>query len=1220
MRTDRVAKLAMQNPDKPDSQSLRPSHPPSHPRTIGWFGAAALAMGGSNQSLFLLSALFIGQEAISGQGSATIPLLIGGLLLAWAAAPGWIELVLMYPNRVGGISASCVEAFRPYSPVLANLTGVCYWWGWIPTCGLTAILSASAIHAWYLPNVPVNVMAVSLVVFFTCIGLCGIKWVSRLAIPIASLSALLAFISGLAPILAGQVDWQQATTFHLTTPFPGWFGELTSLMAGLYLIGFAAPAFEAAACHVGEMVDPKKALPRAMLVSALMASVFFIFLPIVWLGTLGADSLGKDLALELGPTFAPLFGIAGKSIAVWFMMLSMFSGTLQPLAGASRTLSQLSEDGLLPRILALRSRTDTPWVATTLTAGMAILFLMIGDPIWLIAAANFTYLISIALPSVAVWLLRRDAPGMTRPYRAPRGTIALGLAAAGMWAVSALLGFEQFGLPTVLIGLAFAYSGSLLYMWRRYGDRRLAGLPGLARTLHLKLTGAMIMVMVLDGTGYLMAVTLIPYHQGGMMTALADIFVAVAMLTIGVGLVLPGMIAHSAVEISDAAKQLASGTLTELSRAMQALGRGDIDAAHASVSIMPVQARSRDEIGDMAASFNLMQYGVANVVTGLDGAREGLRQARREVTSARFKLEQRILQQQQVEEKLSGILDSIPMVVWSISAAYELLYMNPAAHVIYGRSVAEFTKDRTLWISVVHSEDRPKVKQWLAQVLVGDAQTLEYRIVRPDGEVRWLEDRARTVRDAGGNPLRLNGVATDISERRLRNERIEYLANFDPLTGLPNRNLFINRLEQSLRQARRAQSRVGLLFLDIDRFKYFNDSFGHSFGDSVLKEFALRIKSVLREEDTLARLAGDEFVILLAHIREPEDAASVSLKILNAFLEPVSAEGRELHMSASIGVSVFPEDADGADALLKHADLAMYRAKDQGRNCFQCYTLEMGAKAVERAKLEDALHHAIENNEFELYYQPQIDLENGRIKSIEALLRWRHPKLGFVAPARFIQVAEETGLIVSIGEWVLRTACAQASAWNDAGYSLTVAVNVSGRQLNQKNILDLVQSALDDAGLQAGYLELELTESILMKDSEATIKILDSLKALGVQLSIDDFGTGFSSLSYLSRFPIDIIKIDQTFIAGLATKPEAASITLAIIALARALDLKTVAEGVETAEQLDFLHVNGCDAIQGYYFSRPLPVDELTMLLRLGTKLHLGKIIDLGPCFHLIQH
>ena len=321
-----------------------------HPRTLGWVATTALAMGGSNQSLFLMTALFAGQGDIPGQGSAAVPLLILGLLLGWAAAPGWTELVLMYPKRVGGIAATCAEAFRPYNPVLANLTGVCYWWGWVPTCGLTAIFSAAAIHEWYLPGVPVPVLSCALVLFFAAVNLCGVKWAGRLAIPIATASAALAFISALAPVVAGQVDWQQAATFHLTVPFAGWFGELTGFMAGLYLIGFAAPAFEAAACHVGETIDPNKNVPRAMLASALMASIYFIVLPVVWLGVLGPAQLGKDLMLVLGPTFAPVFGSFAKAAAIWFMMFNMFHGTLQPLAGAARTMSQLAEDGLLPRI------------------------------------------------------------------------------------------------------------------------------------------------------------------------------------------------------------------------------------------------------------------------------------------------------------------------------------------------------------------------------------------------------------------------------------------------------------------------------------------------------------------------------------------------------------------------------------------------------------------------------------------------------------------------------------------------------------------------------------------------------------------------------------------------------------------------------------------------------------------------------------------------------
>ncbi len=630
-----------------------------HPRKIGWVGTSAMAMGGSNQSLFLITALFVGQGAITGQGSAAVPLLMLGLLLSWMAAPGWLELVLMFPNRVGGIAATCAEAFKPYSPVLANLTGVCYWWGWVPTCGLTALLSSAAIHEWYLPAIPVPLMACGIVLAFTAVNLCGVKWTARLAIPIAALSAVLAFISALAPVLTGSVSWQEASTFHLTLPFPGWFGALTSAMAGLYLIGFAAPAFEAATCHVGETIDPEKNVPRAMLASALMASVYFVILPVVWLGVLGPDALGKDLMLVLGPTFAPVLGSAAKAAAIWFMMFNMFHGTLQPLAGAARTLSQLADDGLLPEILSRRSSTDTPWVATCLTAAFSIGFLLIGDPIWLIASANFTYLISICLPSVAVWILRAEQPHLRRPYRAPRWTIALGLVAACVWGISAIFGFQQFGLPTVLIGLAFAYSGAALYAWRKFADRRQAGLPGVARSLHVKLTGAMLLVLVLDGIGYLIAVNSVSRTNLPQLSMLEDIFVAVAMLTISVGLILPGMIAHSAVEVSNAAKRLTSGTLNDFSNAMQALGRGDLDAAHARVDIRPVVVNSRDEVGEMAETFNVLQNEIARSADGLDHAREGLREARDALTETNRNLEQRVeelaaalLERQQVEIQL----------------------------------------------------------------------------------------------------------------------------------------------------------------------------------------------------------------------------------------------------------------------------------------------------------------------------------------------------------------------------------------------------------------------------------------------------------------------------------------------------------------------------------------------------------------------------------------
>ncbi len=638
---------------EPDTAPVRP-----YRRRMGWIGTTALAVGGSNQSLFLIAALFAGQGDIPGQGSAAVPLLIAGLLLGYAALPGWIELVTMSPQRVGGIAAACTEAFRPYGRILSPLVATCYWWGWVPTCGLTAILSATAIHQWYLPNLPVPALACALVAAFTALNLLGIRWVTRLAIPIATCSALLAFVSLLAPVLSGATDWHRAADFSLTTPFAGWFGGLTSLMAGLYLVGFAAPAFEAAACHVGETRAPERNVPRAMKASAALASLYFVALPLVWLGTLGAQPLGGDLGQVLGPTFAPVFGALAKSAALWFMMFNMFHGTIQPLAGAARTLSQTADDGFAPRFLSKRNRHDVPVNATLVTAGFAIVFLLIGDPIWLVAAANFTYLIGIAAPSLAVWLLRRDAPDARRPYRAPRGTIGLGVAAAVAWLIATVLGFEQFGLPTVVFGLAMAYSGAAVYAWRRWEDRRRAGLRGIAPTLHLQLTGAMLLVLALDGAGYILAIERLPAALVELRTALEDIFVVVALLTISVGIVLPGMISHAAAQISQAARELAAGTLRDFSNAMRALGNGDLDAAHATIGFRRVQVRASNELGEMAASFDALQREVAAAALGLDDAREGLHSARERLTVANRALRRRIIEQQRLAGELAAARDA----------------------------------------------------------------------------------------------------------------------------------------------------------------------------------------------------------------------------------------------------------------------------------------------------------------------------------------------------------------------------------------------------------------------------------------------------------------------------------------------------------------------------------------------------------------------------------
>ena len=752
-----------------------------HPRTVGWFGTTAVAMGGINQSLFLLGALYIGQEAILGQGSAAVPLLVFGLLLSWAATPGWTELILMYPNRVGGIAATCAEAFRPYSPVLANLTGVCYWWGWVPTCGLTALLSASAINQWYAPWFPVPLMASCIVAFFTGVNLCGVKWVMRMAMPIATASAVLAFLSAVIPVFSGQVDWQQAFTYHLTVPFPGIFGQVTSVMAGIYLIGFAAPAFEQASCHVGETINPNKNVPRAMLASATLASLYFIILPVVWLGVLGPEPMGKELALVLGPTFAPLLGGAAKGAAIWFMILNMFHGTIAPLAGAARTLAQLAEDGLLPEFMAKRSKTDAPWVTTLLTAGMAIAFLLIGDPVWLIAAANLTYLIGIGMPNIAVWLLRKDEPAMERPYRAPRGTILLGVAAAGVWGLSTVLGFQQFGMRTVLVGIVFAYSGAALYAWRKMADRRKLGLPLIARTLHLKLTGAMLLVLAFDAVGYLIAIDNVPRDNAGLITALEDIFVVVALLTIAIGLILPGMIAHSAVEVSKAADLLVKGTLTDFTRAMRALAAGDLEAAKAQFTLAPVIVHSHDEVGDMAVTFNRLQEQIGQAAVGLEGAREGLSASRQALTATNRQLQQaneqlmsELAERKVAEQALRESQQRLSEVELALDEHALVAITDQTGKIIYVNNkfcaVSRFARDELVGrnFRIVNSGYHPPAFFASLWKTIGGGHVWKGEIKNrtKDGSYYWVDTTIVPCLDAQGKPYQYIAIRSDITARR----------------------------------------------------------------------------------------------------------------------------------------------------------------------------------------------------------------------------------------------------------------------------------------------------------------------------------------------------------------------------------------------------------------------------------------------------------------------
>ncbi len=438
-------------------------------------------------------------------------------------------------------------------------------------------------------------------------------------------------------------------------------------------------------------------------------------------------------------------------------------------------------------------------------------------------------------------------------------------------------------------------------------------------------------------------------------------------------------------------------------------------------------------------------------------------------------------------------------------------------------------------------------------------------------------------------------------ERRQADEELATLAQIDAVTGLPNRNLFSDRLSRALIWARRNDRLLALMYLDLDNFKAINDTLGHEMGDRLLKAVALRLRSCLRENDTIARLGGDEFTVILEDIAHIEQIDTVIQKILNAFHQPMELDGQEVFASTSIGISIFPHAGNDVESLLKSADIAMYRAKGEGRDTFQFYDASMSAETSERVALEAGLRRALDRQELRLHYQPIVDLQSGAMVGVEALLRWQHPELGLVLPDRFIKIAEQTGLIVPIGEWVLQTACDQCIAWQKSGFpDLYVTVNLSARQFRTSDLVNVIARVLRETGLNPGRLQLELTEGMLMENPVASNKILERLKEMGALVSVDDFGTGYSSLSYLKHFPLDILKIDQSFVRDITTDADDAAIVEAIIALARSLNLKITAEGVETMAQLEFLRGRGCDSLQGYLFSPPVTADAIAKLLREG--------------------
>lgn len=562
-------------------------------------------------------------------------------------------------------------------------------------------------------------------------------------------------------------------------------------------------------------------------------------------------------------------------------------------------------------------------------------------------------------------------------------------------------------------------------------------------------------------------------------------------------------------------------------------------------------------------------------------------------------------QELQLRERAIEASANAIIITSAVAPKYGIEYVNPAFERITGYSAAEVL-GRNIGFLWRKDDEQPGIEELRACAQEQREGHAVLRNYRKDGSLLWSDMYVAPVRDDFDQVSHFVIAHYDITATKRYESELEFQTNRDALTGLANRTLLRDRLGQAISYANRYNHPIWVLFIDLDRFKFVNDTLGHQAGDVLLKVVANRMSDALRDTDTISRMGGDEFVVVLPERMDSGLSTSIVQRIMEAIAQPLTIEGHEFFISSSIGVAVYPADGDTPETLIKHADIAMYRAKEIGRNNFQFYTSEMNERALERLRLEGDLRLAIEREEFLLYYQPQVDLRTGHIIGVEALIRWQHPELGMVPPGRFISLAEEMGLIVPIGNWVIREACRQSKAWLDAGLSeVRTAVNLSARQFTQHDLVQSIRDAMQAVDLPPTCLEIELTESLVMADVDHAIGILRDMKALGVQLSIDDFGTGYSSLSYLKRFPIDVLKIDRSFVNDITTDPDDAAIVTSIISLAHSLRLQVIAEGVETAEQLAYLRQNGCDQMQGYFFSPPVTAQEMTRMLRDGHGLKL---------------
>ena len=544
-----------------------------------------------------------------------------------------------------------------------------------------------------------------------------------------------------------------------------------------------------------------------------------------------------------------------------------------------------------------------------------------------------------------------------------------------------------------------------------------------------------------------------------------------------------------------------------------------------------------------------------------------------------------------------GLLD------WNI--ATNEVYFSPLWKKMLGYEDLEFESTFAEWEKNVHPQDLKDAKINIQNHFEGKTKSYSnvHRLKHKNGTWVWILARGKALYDENKKAIRMVGTHTDITketnERAAQQHTLEHQAHHDALTKLPNRLLFHDRLSQGIEKAKRYKTHLAVFFIDLDRFKQINDSLGHDVGDKVLEEVSDRLMEVTRQNDTLARLGGDEFTILMEDLHKAQDASLLAEKILKSLLEPINIKGHILYISSSIGIALYPEDADDAISLLKYADAAMYKAKDEGRNKFEFYSAEMTRAASKNLLIEASLREALDKEQLEVYYQPQIDGVTDELIGMEALVRWNHPKDGLVSPGVFIPIAEETGLIILIDRWVMQTAIKQVVKWRKDGLNPgKLALNLAMKQLQSKQCTQLITDMLEDAGCKPEWIALEVTEGQIMKNPEQAIVILKEISQMGIELAVDDFGTGYSSLTYLKRLPIDKLKIDQSFVRDLPFDEEDIGISRAIIALSQALYLDVIAEGVETKEQRDFLVENGCRNIQGYFYSKPIPALEMEIFLK----------------------